>query len=151
MFIPVEPAFLVALQQDEGLWRYAYDKEVLLVGPTTLLFVIRIVDNLWQQEVQARGVQDVMDRGAELYDKFVGFVGDLEAVGKSLRGADQSYSNAMKKLSEGRGNLIRQVEMLKGLGVRAAKSLPRNLLDTAGVDEPDLALAASAEESNEEG
>jgi DNA anti-recombination protein RmuC len=78
MFIPVEPAFLVALQQDEGLWRYAYDKEVLLVGPTTLLFVIRIVDNLWQQEVQARGVQDVMDRGAELYDKFVGFVSDLE-------------------------------------------------------------------------
>jgi DNA recombination protein RmuC len=150
MFIPVEPAFLVALQQDEGLWRYAYDKEVLLVGPTTLLFVIRIVDNLWQQEVQAHGVQDVMDRGAELYDKFVGFVSDLEAVGKSLRGADQSYGNAMKKLSEGRGNLIRQVEMLKGLGVRTAKTLPRNLLDAAGVDEPDLALAASAEEMPEE-
>ena len=126
MFVPIEPAFLVALHEDEGLWRYAYEKEVLLVGPTTLLFVIRIVDNLWQQELQARSVQDVMNRGAELYDKFVGFVGDLEAVGKSLRGADQSYRNAMKKLSEGRGNLIRQVEMLKGLGVRTGKSLPRN-------------------------
>jgi len=142
MFVPIEPAFLVALHEDEALWRYAYEKEVLLVGPTTLLFVIRIVDNLWQQELQARSVQDVMNRGAELYDKFVGFVSDLEAVGKSLRGADASYSNAMKKLSEGRGNLIRQVEMLKGLGVRTGKSLPRNLLDTAGAEESELALAA---------
>jgi DNA recombination protein RmuC len=149
MFVPIEPAFLVALHEDEGLWRYAYEKEVLLVGPTTLLFVIRIVDNLWQQELQARSVQDVMNRGAELYDKFVGFVSDLEAVGKSLRGADQSYSNAMKKLSEGRGNLIRQVELLKELGVRTGKSLPRNLLDAADVEEPGLALAANAEESNE--
>jgi DNA recombination protein RmuC len=148
MFIPVEPAFLVALHEDEGLWRYAYEKEVLLVGPTTLLFVIRIVDNLWQQELQARGVRDVMSRGAELYDKFVGFVNDLEKIGKGLHDADASYSNAMKKLSEGRGNLIRQVEMLKELGVRAGKSLPQNLLDAAGVEEePGLALAANAEES----
>jgi DNA recombination protein RmuC len=149
MFVPIEPAFLTALYEDEGLWRYAYEKEVLLVGPTTLLFVIRIVDNLWQQELQARSVQDVMNRGAELYDKFVNFVSDLEAVGKSLRNADASYSNAMKKLSEGRGNLIRQVELLRGLGVRTGKSLPRNLLDVAGVDEPGLALAAAADEGVE--
>ncbi|HET7104882.1 MAG TPA: DNA recombination protein RmuC, partial [Terracidiphilus sp.] len=103
MFVPIEPAFLAALHQDESLWRYAYEREVLLVGPTTLLFVIRIVDNLWQQELRARSVQDVMNRGTELYDKFVGFVTDLEAVGKSLRGADQSYTSAMNKLSEGRG------------------------------------------------
>lgn len=149
MFVPIEPAFLTALHEDEGLWRYAYEKEVLLVGPTTLLFVIRIVDNLWQQELQARSVQDVMNRGAELYDKFVNFVSDLEAVGKSLRSADDSYGKAMKKLSEGRGNLIRQVEMLRGLGVRTGKSLPRNLLDAAGVDEPGLALAAQADEPSE--
>jgi DNA recombination protein RmuC len=148
MFVPIEPAFLTALHEDEGLWRYAYEKEVLLVGPTTLLFVIRIVDNLWQQELQAKSVQDVMNRGAELYDKFVNFVSDLEAIGKSLRSADDSYGKAMKKLSEGRGNLIRQVEMLRGLGVRTGKSLPRNLLDAAGVDEPGLALAAQAEESS---
>jgi len=149
MFVPIEPAFLLALHEDEGLWRYAYEREVLLVGPTTLLFVIRIVDNLWQQELQARSVQDVMNRGAELYDKFVGFVSDLEAVGKSLRGADQSYGNAMKKLSEGRGNLIRQVELLKGLGVRTGKSLPRNLLDSAGAEEePGLALAAAADDND---
>jgi DNA recombination protein RmuC len=146
MFIPIEPAFLVALHEDEGLWRYAYEKEVLLVGPTTLLFVIRIVDNLWQQELQARSVQDVMNRGAELYDKFVGFVNDLENVGKSLRAADSSYANAMKKLSEGRGNLIRQVEMLRQLGIRTGKQLPRGLLDHAGAEESELALTAAVED-----
>jgi DNA recombination protein RmuC len=131
MFVPVEPAFLLALQGDTDLWADAYQQGILLVGPTTLLYVIRIVNVLWQQELQARSVRDVMDRGAELYDKFVNFVADLEAVGKSLRNADVSYSSAMKKLSEGRGNLVRQVEMLKGLGVRTTKSLPRNLLDAA--------------------
>jgi DNA recombination protein RmuC len=150
MFIPIEPAFLSALHEDESLWRYAYEKEVLLVGPTTLLFVIRIVDNLWQQELQARSVQDVMNRGTALFEKFVGFVTDLEAIGKGLRNADQSYTSAMKKLTEGPGNLIRQVEMLKQLGIRTSKSLPRNLLDNAGIEDgaegAGLALAANADE-----
>jgi DNA recombination protein RmuC len=147
MFVPVEPAFLMALQGDADLWADAYAQGILLVGPTTLLYVIRIVNVLWQQELQARSVRDVMNRGSELYDKFVNFVSDLEAVGKSLRAADVSYANAMRKLVEGRGNLIRQVELLKGLGVRTAKSIPRNLLDAADVDEPGLALAAEAEET----
>ncbi len=151
MFVPVEPAFLIALQNDAELWADAYEQGVLLVGPTTLLYIIRIVNILWQQEVQARSVRDVMDRGAELYEKFVGFVSDLEAVGKGLRSADQNYLAAMKKLSEGRGNLLRQVEMLKDLGIRTTKSLPRNLLDSAGADheadQPELAIAASADES----
>jgi len=150
MFVPIEPAFLVALHEDENLWRYAYEKEVLLVGPTTLLFVIRIVDNLWQQELQARSVKDVMKRGAELYDKFVGFVTDLDAVGKSLRAAEGSYTEAMKKLSEGRGNLIRRVEHLRQLGIRSSKQMPRGLLDNSDIDaegeEPGLALAAESEE-----
>lgn len=146
MFVPVEPAFLLSLQGDPELWADAYSQGILLVGPTTLLYVIRIVNILWQQELQARSVQDVMTRGAELYDKFVNFVADLEKVGASLRAADSNYSNAMKKLSEGRGNLVRQVELLKGLGIRTSKSLPRNLLDAAGEDEPELALAAGTEE-----
>ncbi len=83
MFVPVEPAFLLALQNDAELWADAYQQGILLVGPTTLLYIIRIVNVLWQQEVQARSVRDVMNRGAELYDKFVNFVSDLEAVGKS--------------------------------------------------------------------
>ena len=149
LFVPIEPAFLLALQNDEALWADAYNQNILLVGPTTLLYIIRIVTVLWDQERQARNVQDVMARGAELYDKFVGFVSDLDAVGKSLRSADQNYSAAMKKLGEGRGNLIRQVEMLKQLGVRPSKSLPQNLVDAAADedDEPLLALAAEAESS----
>jgi DNA recombination protein RmuC len=145
LFVPIEPAFLIALQNDPTLWSDAYKQNILLVGPTTLLYIIRIVNVLWQQELQARNVQEVMNRGAELYDKFVGFVSDLEAVGKGLRTADQSYTAAMKKLSEGRGNLVRQVEMLKQLGLRSSKSLPQNLLDSAAADEPGLALAAEAE------
>jgi DNA recombination protein RmuC len=145
MFVPVEPAFLLALQNDAELWADAYQQGILLVGPTTLLYIIRIVNVLWQQEVQARSVRDVMNRGAELYDKFVNFVSDLESVGKSLRAADQSYITAMKKLSEGRGNLLRQVEMLKQLGIRTSKSLPRNLLDASAAEESELALAVDGD------
>ena len=145
MFVPIEPAFLLALQNDPDLWADAYKQGILLVGPTTLLYVIRIVHVLWQQERQARNVKEVMDRGAELYDKFVGFVSDMEAIGESLRRTDQSYTSAMKKLGEGRGNLIRQVEMLKQLGIRTTKSMPKTLLDRADGDESPLALAAEAD------
>jgi DNA recombination protein RmuC len=147
MFVPIEPAFLLALQNDTTLWADAYQEGILLVGPTTLLYIIRIVNVLWQQELQARSVKDVMNRGSELYEKFVGFVSDLEAVGRNLRSADQSYSTAMRKLSVGRGNLVRQVEMLKQLGIRTSKSLPQNLLDAAAEEETGLALAASADEA----
>lgn len=146
MFVPIEPAFLLALQNDPDLWADAYKQGILLVGPTTLLYVIRIVHVLWQQERQASNVREVMERGAELYDKFVGFVNDMELIGEGLRRTDANYANAMKKLSEGRGNLVRQVEMLKHLGIPATKSLPKNLLDRADVDEPALSLEAEAEE-----
>ena len=145
MFVPVEPAFLMALQADGELWAEAYKQGILLVGPTTLLYVIRIVNVLWQQERQARNVREVMERGTELYEKFVGFVTDMEVIGDNLRKTDQSYTNAMKKLADGRGNLIRQVELLKKLGLRTNKSIPRALLDRADVDQEELALAAEAE------
>jgi DNA recombination protein RmuC len=151
MFIPIEPAFLLALQNDENLWADAYRQGILLVGPTTLLYVIRIVNVLWQQELQAKSVRDVMERGSALYEKFVGFVTDLEAIGKGLDAASDSYSRARKKLSEGPGNLVRQVGMLKQLGIRSTKSLPKNLLDIAEAGEPSLAaLAASADEAPSE-
>jgi DNA recombination protein RmuC len=149
MFIPVEPAFLLAMQEVDDLWREAYDRNVLLVGPTTLLFVIRIVDNLWQHELQARSVAEIVDRGTKLYEKFVGFVDDLQAVGKGLRSADSSYQSAMSKLSEGPGNLVRQAAMLQNLGIRTSKQLPARLLDAAGLDtaeQASLALAASGED-----
>ncbi len=147
MFVPIEPAFLLALQGDENIWHDAYQKKVLLCGPTTVLFVIRIVADLWRQEKQARNVKDVMKRGALLYDKFVGFVADMERVGKSLQSAKDAHGEAMEKLKHADGNLIGQVEKLKRLGVRSSKSLPENLLDFAGVDEPELALTADTDNS----
>ena len=153
MFIPIEPAFLLAMQEGGELWREAYERNVLLVGPTTLLFVIRIVDNLWQQEQQARSVADIVDRGTKLYEKFVNFVDDLTKVGDSLRNADQSYQKAMNKLSTGSGNLVRQTEMLKKAGIRTSKQLPPKLLDASGLDAEEqaaLSLAASGEEPSED-
>jgi DNA recombination protein RmuC len=149
MFVPIEPAFLIALQGDGELWADAYKQGILLVGPTTLLYVIRIINVLWQQERQARNVQDVMKRGTELYEKFAGFVTDMDLIGDSLRKTDKHYAEAMKKLSEGRGNLVRQVEMLKELGLRTNKSIPKNILDRADVDQTELALAADSESTSE--
>ena len=151
MFIPIEPAFLATIQESSELWREAWESSVLLVGPTTLLFAIRIVDHLWQQEQQARSIQDIVKRGTALYEKFVNFVGDLAKVGDSLRIADQSYQNAMGKLSTGAGNLVRQTEMLKKAGIRTNKQLPTKLLDAAGIDEQEqeeLTLAASGEDAS---
>lgn len=150
MFVPIEPAFLLALQGDEKIWYDAYKKKVLLCGPTTVLFVIRIVVDLWRQERQARNVKDVMKRGALLYDKFVGFVSDMEKVGKSLQNARDAHSDAMDKLAKADGNLIGQAEKLKRLGVRSTKSLPANLLDAAAIEEPELALTADTTEADEE-
>jgi DNA recombination protein RmuC len=149
MFVPIEPAFLMALQCDGELWADAYKQGILLVGPTTLLYVIRIINVLWQQERQARNVRDVMKRGTELYEKFAGFVTDMELIGDSLRKTDKHYGEAMKKLADGRGNLIRQVEMLKELGLRTNKSIPKSLLDRADVDQTELALAAESETTQE--
>ena len=149
MFVPIEPAFLMALQSDGELWADAYKEGILLVGPTTLLYVIRIVNVLWQQERQARNVREVMNRGSELYEKFVGFVTDMELIGAGLRDAEKSYGSAMNKLVDGRGNLIGQVEKLKKLGLRTNKSIPKKLLDRAEVDQEELALAAEADEGGE--
>jgi DNA recombination protein RmuC len=135
----------MAFQADSELWADAYKQGILLVGPTTLLYVIRIINVLWQQERQARNVREVMERGSKLYEKFAGFVTDMDVIGDNLRKADQNYSNAMKKLAEGPGNLIGQVEKLKELGIRTNKSIPRKLLDRAAVDQAELALSAEAD------
>jgi DNA recombination protein RmuC len=134
MFVPIEPAFLLALQNDESLWHDAYSKGVLLSGPTTVLFVVRIVADLWRQEMQVQNVKNVMKRGADLYDKFVGFVTSLEAVGDALFRAREKYDEARGRLSTGPGNLVRQVEMLRDLGVAPKKQMPQGLLDPSGVE-----------------
>jgi DNA recombination protein RmuC len=123
MFVPVEPAFMLAIAQDSNLWQDAWAKNVLLVSPSTLLFVVRTVAHLWRQEQQTRNAQDIAKRGAELYDKFVGFVDDFEKIGDRLKQTQKSYDDAFGKFTGGKGNLIRQAEMLKELGVKPTKSL----------------------------
>ncbi len=135
MFIPIEPAFMIAISHDSDLWQEAYKKNVLLVSPTTLLFVVRTVANLWRQEQQNRNAQEIANRGAELYDKLVGFVEDLDQLGSRLNQAKDTYDKAYGKFTAGRGNVIRQAEMLKGLGVKPTKQLSQKLIDSA-LDEP---------------
>jgi DNA recombination protein RmuC len=146
MFVPIEPAFMLALAHEGGLWQEAWDKSVLLVSRTTLLFVLRTVAQLWRQEQQTRNVQEIVRRGGELYDKLAAFARDLQDVGKSLDAARASYDEAQKKLATGRGNAIRQAELLKSLGVRPGKSIPLPLVEQA-MDGMALELAAEAEEA----
>ena len=140
MFIPIEPAFMLAVTHDRELFMDAWNKNVLLVSPSTLLFVVRTVASLWRQEAQNRNAQDIAKRGAELYDKLAGFVEDMESLGNRLGQAQKDYDGAINKLSTGRGNLIRQAEMLKKLGVKPNKALPTPLVEqaTEGNDSADM-------------
>ena len=131
MFVPIEPAFMLAVTQDESLFMEAWQKNVLLVSPSTLLFVVRTIAHLWRQEAQTRNAQDIAKRGAELFDKLSAFVGDLQKVGAKLKDAQSAYDEAEKRLSTGKGNVIRQAQMLKELGVKSTKALPAALVDAA--------------------
>lgn len=133
MFIPVEPAFLMAAT-DKKLFSDALEKSVLVVSPSTLLFVLRTVAYLWRQESQNRNSQEIAKRGALLYDKFCDFAKDLESVGDKLRQAQVAYDGAASKLSKGNGNLVSQAQKLESLGVKAAKKIPATFVDSADVD-----------------
>lgn len=147
MFVPVEPAFMLAIGNDTNLFKDAWDRNVLLVSPSTLLFVVRTVAHLWRQEAQSRNAQEIARRGAELYDRLSAFALDLEKVGERLTQAQDSFSDARDKLSKNKGNVIRQAEMLKQLGVKPTKALPQSLVDASedgdivldliGVDPPE--------------
>ncbi|MDQ1452966.1 MAG: recombination protein RmuC [Acidobacteriaceae bacterium] len=151
LFVPIEPAFLLALETDSTLWVDAWEKNILLVSPSTLLFVVRTVAHLWKQEEQVRNVQQIAERGAELYDKFAGFVEDLSKVGARIEQTHIAYNAAFDKLTRGRGNLVRQVEMLRSLGVQPVKRLPRQLTQRAEeVEIFELTTPEPAEETADE-
>lgn len=128
MFVPIEPAFMLAISNDNELWDDAWKKNVLLVSPSTLLFVLRTVAHLWRQEQQNKNAQDIAERGAMLYDKLVGFVEDLDKVGQRIDQAKVTYDQAYGKFKSGTGNVIRQAEMLKSLGIKPTKSLDSSLI-----------------------
>ncbi len=134
MFIPIEPAFLAAMRHAPEIYQDALKKNIVIVCPSTLLATVRTVAHLWRQEQQNRNAQEIARQCASLYDKFVGFVDDLDKVGQRLEQAQVSYSDAVGKLKTGRGNLIRTAENVKKLGVKPNKSLPSKLTDVADDD-----------------
>ncbi len=124
MFIPLDPALILALQHDRKLFVEAFEKGIFLVCPATLLFALRTIATLWKREKQNANALEIARRGGALYDKFVGFYEQLETLGACIRRTQESYDDSMSKLKTGRGNLVRQVEMIKNLGAKASKSLP---------------------------
>ncbi|WP_277053376.1 DNA recombination protein RmuC, partial [Zestomonas thermotolerans] len=133
LFVPIEAAFAAALQADPELFREAFERNVVIVSPTTLLATLRVIDSLWRQERQSQNAREIAERAGALYDKFVAFVADLDEMGSRLQQLDKAYAAARNKLVEGRGNLVGRVENLKLLGARASKSLPAELLERAAV------------------
>ncbi|GAA3710659.1 DNA recombination protein RmuC [Oceanisphaera sediminis] len=127
MFVAVEPAFLVAVEAEPGLVKYALDHNILLVSPTNLLVALRTIENLWRIERQNQNARKIAESAGKIYEKLRLFTEDMEAVGQSLQRADDNYQRAMKKLSSGRGNLIRQAEAFRELGVEVTKPLPEHL------------------------
>ncbi len=128
MFIPIESSFSLAVQADHDLFSFAWDLKVVLVSPSTLLATLRTVSSIWKQENQTRNALEIARQSGALYDKFVGFIGDMEKIGNNLRITQNSYSDAMKKLSEGRGNLVNATERIRKLGAKATKEIPKKLL-----------------------
>ena len=135
MFVPSEPAFLLAMQQDASLWSYAYNKKVIVSSPTNLFALLKIVDDLWKRDMQSRNARKIADEGGKLYDKFMGFAETLLDLGKSISASSEKYEKAIKQLKTGQGNLIRRTERLRELGAKATKSLPNQLSDYDEEDE----------------
>ncbi|PTQ72233.1 DNA recombination protein RmuC [Pseudomonas sp. GV071] len=131
LFVPIEAAFAAALQADPGLFQEAFEQNIVIVSPTTLLATLRVIDSLWRQERQSQNAREIAERAGALYDKFVAFIVDLDEVGSRLQQLDKAYAAARNKLADGRGNIISRVENLKLLGARASKSLPTDLLERA--------------------
>jgi DNA recombination protein RmuC len=131
MFLPVEPAYLLAIGKDPDLWHYAYTKRILIISPTNLIAALKMIESLWRQENQTKNVQEIARQVGTLYDKFVGFVEDLLKIGNKLKDTQNIYEESMKKLSTGKGNLVKKVEDIKSLGIKTAKELSKKVLDSA--------------------
>ena len=131
LFVPIEPAFSQALQHEPALFNMAFERNIVLVGPSTLLATLRTIQNIWRYEQQSRNAQDIARRAGALYDKFVGFVADMDDLGRKLDASQRSYDAAMNKLQSGKGNLISRTEHLKALGARATKQQDAARLERA--------------------
>ena len=137
MFVPIEPAFALAINRDNKLYNQAFEKNIVIVTPSTLLATLRTIDSMWNNEKQQRNAIEIARQAGALYDKFEGFVTDLTKVGRKMDEAKREYQGAMNKLVEGRGNIVTSIERLKKMGAKAKKSLPDPILKRAQEDEYD--------------
>jgi DNA recombination protein RmuC len=135
LFIPMEPAFALALNEDTTLYNKAFEKNIVIVTPSTLLATLRTIDSMWTNQKQQENAFEIARQAGALYDKFEGFVADLIKLGKKIDESKVEYQGAMNKLVDGSGNLIKRVENLKKMGAKTQKSLPENILTRAGKDE----------------
>jgi DNA recombination protein RmuC len=145
MFVPIEPAFALAINHDNNLYNKAFEQNIVIVTPSTLLATLRTIDSMWNNEKQQRNAIEIARQAGALYDKFEGFVSDLTKVGKKMDEAKTEYKGAMNKLFEGRGNIVTSIEKLKKMGAKAKKSIPEPILKRAQNDfdeeeEPKLEL-----------
>ncbi len=129
LFMPVEPAYLVAVEKDPELWNFAYERRILLMSPTNLIAALKMISSLWRQESQNRNAREIAKKGGELLDKFYSLLDDLVDVGNKLKSTQKSYDDSMNKLSTGKGNLIKRAKDIEQLGARPLKSAPRQLSD----------------------
>ncbi len=123
MFIPNEGAYIAAMQSDQALWKYAYDNHVVLISPTHLISVLKLVEQLWRHDKQTKNAIKIAEESGKLYDKFVGFIEDMKSIDRTLANTRTAYDNAMNKLQVGRGNIIKRIEDIKDLGAKASKNM----------------------------
>lgn len=129
LFMPIESSFGIAVQQDAELFNYAWDRKVVIVSPSTLLATLRTVASIWKQERQNRNVLEIARLSGSMYDKFVGFLNDMESIGKNIRQSQDAYDKALNKLSTGAGNLSSTSEKIRKLGAKATKLIDTKFLD----------------------
>ena len=149
MFVPVEPAYLLALQHDPNLFQECFDKRIMLTGPSTLLATLRTVANIWRNEQQNQNALAIAEAGSKLYDKFVGFVESMEGINKALSQAQSQFQTAYSRLVSGRGNLISSTEKLRKLGIKAGKQLQRDLVEKAVLENEDQAALPTAQDQED--
>ena len=134
MFIPLESAFLLAIEKDNEIFRKAFDQNIMIVSPSTLLVTLRTIQNIWRYEHQNKNALEIADRAGALYDKFVGFITDLERVGDQIESTRKAYDGAHNKLVSGKGNLVSRAQALIDLGVKSRKQLPANVIQESDLD-----------------
>lgn len=131
LFMPVEPAYFLAIQSDSNLWSYAYERRILLMGPTNLIAALKMVESMWRQENQNKNALEIARQSGELLDKFAGFLEEFQDLGKKIDASQRAYEESMKKLSTGKGNLIKRAQQIRELGAKTSKSIPTVFSDKA--------------------